>query len=165
MNWTIVQLSPKPQMSEHKSSTLCVVIERPDHHCRDDLVHFWHILWYNRRNCHLCASHHPSRAKRCAAQPENCSRRFPRNSEGSVLGWSQTQNWNVWCFDNAFKGLCDCLIRYLASNDNDNAASTIGYCLICLIAGTTSNESQLKLSNLAFRLTHQLVGFFFVCLI
>ena len=36
--WTIVQLSPKPQMSEHRSSTICAVVERPDHHYGDDLV-------------------------------------------------------------------------------------------------------------------------------
>ena len=37
---TIVQLSPKLQMSESRSSTigLCVIVERPDRHCGDDLV-------------------------------------------------------------------------------------------------------------------------------
>ena len=35
---TIVQLSPKPQMSEHRSSTMCAVVKWPDHHCGDDLV-------------------------------------------------------------------------------------------------------------------------------
>ena len=38
MQWTIVLLSPKPQMSERGSSTICSVVERPDHHCGDDLV-------------------------------------------------------------------------------------------------------------------------------
>ena len=34
----IVQLSSKPQTSEHRSSTICAVVERPDRHCGDDLV-------------------------------------------------------------------------------------------------------------------------------
>ena len=38
MQWTIVQLSSKPQMSKNRSSTLCLVVERPGHHCGDDLV-------------------------------------------------------------------------------------------------------------------------------
>ena len=29
MPWTIVQLSPKPQMSERRSNTICAVLERP----------------------------------------------------------------------------------------------------------------------------------------
>ena len=39
MQWIIVQLSPKPQMNERRSNTMCAVIERPDHHCGDDLVY------------------------------------------------------------------------------------------------------------------------------
>ena len=40
MQSTNVQLSPKPQISECRSSkTICVVVNRPDHHCGDDLVH------------------------------------------------------------------------------------------------------------------------------
>ena len=39
MQWTIVQLSRKPQMNERRSSTICAVVERPDHHqCGDNLV-------------------------------------------------------------------------------------------------------------------------------
>ena len=45
MPWTIIQLSLKPsrknfqsKISEHRSSTICMVVERPDHHCGDDLV-------------------------------------------------------------------------------------------------------------------------------
>ena len=38
MQWTIVQLSSKPQTSESRSSTICVVVERPGQHCVDDLV-------------------------------------------------------------------------------------------------------------------------------
>ena len=38
--WTILQLSPKPQMSKSRSSTICGVVERPDHHCGDDLALF-----------------------------------------------------------------------------------------------------------------------------
>ena len=38
MPLTIVQLSPKPQMSERRSKTICAVVERPDHHFGDDLV-------------------------------------------------------------------------------------------------------------------------------
>ena len=42
MRLTIVQLSPKPQMSKSRSNTICVVVGRPDHHCVDDLVFcFW----------------------------------------------------------------------------------------------------------------------------
>ena len=37
MRWTIVQLSPKRQMSEHRSNTIYAVVERPDHHCGVDL--------------------------------------------------------------------------------------------------------------------------------
>ena len=37
-NEQIVQLSPKPQMCERRSSTVCAVVERLDHHCGDDLV-------------------------------------------------------------------------------------------------------------------------------
>ena len=35
-----MRLSPKPQMDKSRLSTigLCVVVERPDHHCGDDLV-------------------------------------------------------------------------------------------------------------------------------
>ena len=33
----IVQLSPKPQMSGRRSSTICAVVEWSDHHCGDDL--------------------------------------------------------------------------------------------------------------------------------
>ena len=35
---TTVQLLPKPQMGGRRSSTITVVVERPDHHCGDDLV-------------------------------------------------------------------------------------------------------------------------------
>ena len=35
----IEQLSQKPQTSERRSSTICAVVERPDHHCGDDLVY------------------------------------------------------------------------------------------------------------------------------
>ena len=50
MPWTIVKLSPKPQMSERKSSTIYAVIERPDHHYDDDLVAYleafsWKFKW------------------------------------------------------------------------------------------------------------------------
>ena len=38
MQWIIGQLSPKPQTSESRSSTICFVVERPDHHCGDDLA-------------------------------------------------------------------------------------------------------------------------------
>ena len=38
MPQTIAQLSPKPQMIERRLSTICVVVERPDHHCSHDLV-------------------------------------------------------------------------------------------------------------------------------
>ena len=38
MQWAIVQLLPKPQMSKSRSSTIRVVVERPDHHCGDNLV-------------------------------------------------------------------------------------------------------------------------------
>ena len=38
MQSTIVQLSPKLQMSKPRSSTQCTVVERPDHHGGDDLV-------------------------------------------------------------------------------------------------------------------------------
>ena len=38
MQWSIIEISSKPQMSDNRSSTICVVIERPDHHCGDDLV-------------------------------------------------------------------------------------------------------------------------------
>ena len=30
-----VHLSPKPHMNESRSSTICAVVERPDHHCAD----------------------------------------------------------------------------------------------------------------------------------
>ena len=30
---TIVQLSPKPQMSERRPNTICMVVEWSDHHC------------------------------------------------------------------------------------------------------------------------------------
>ena len=40
MNNQIVQPLPKPQMSESRSSTKCVVVERPCHHCGDALVMF-----------------------------------------------------------------------------------------------------------------------------
>ena len=32
-------LSQKPNMTEYRHSTICVVIEWPDHHCGDDLVY------------------------------------------------------------------------------------------------------------------------------
>ena len=35
---TVVQLLIKPQMSERRSNTICAVVERPDHHCGDDLA-------------------------------------------------------------------------------------------------------------------------------
>ena len=35
---TVVQLSPKAQMSERRLRTICAVIERPEKHCGDDLV-------------------------------------------------------------------------------------------------------------------------------
>ena len=38
MPWTIVQLLPKPQMSERRSSTICAAVKQPNHHCDDDLV-------------------------------------------------------------------------------------------------------------------------------
>ena len=38
IQWTILQLSPKPQMSQRRSSTMCSVVERPDPHCGDGLV-------------------------------------------------------------------------------------------------------------------------------
>ena len=38
MSWTIVQLSSKPQMGARRSSTIHAVVERPHHHCGDDLV-------------------------------------------------------------------------------------------------------------------------------
>ena len=38
MQRTIVQLSLKPQMSERRLNTICVVVERLGHHCGDDLV-------------------------------------------------------------------------------------------------------------------------------
>ena len=44
MPWTIVQLSPKPWMTESRSSTVCVVVEWPDHHHGDDYVLYW---WRN----------------------------------------------------------------------------------------------------------------------
>ena len=34
----IVQLSPEAQISKRRSSTIYAVVERPDHHCGDDLV-------------------------------------------------------------------------------------------------------------------------------
>ena len=44
MQWTIVQLSPKPQISKSRSSTICVVVKRPNHHCGDDLVELFSRL-------------------------------------------------------------------------------------------------------------------------
>ena len=38
MSCTIVQLSPKPRMSDRRSNTICVVVERPDYPSGDDLV-------------------------------------------------------------------------------------------------------------------------------
>ena len=38
MQRTIEKISPKSQMSKSKSSTICAVVKRPDHHCDDDLV-------------------------------------------------------------------------------------------------------------------------------
>ena len=38
MQRTIGLLSPKHQISECRSSTVCLAVERPDHHCGDDLV-------------------------------------------------------------------------------------------------------------------------------
>ena len=38
MQLTIVQFSPKPQMSKSRSSTICAVVERHDYHCGDDIV-------------------------------------------------------------------------------------------------------------------------------
>ena len=35
---TIVQLSPKAQTSERRSSTICADVELSDHHCDDDLL-------------------------------------------------------------------------------------------------------------------------------
>ena len=32
MPWTIIQLSPKPQMSERRSKTICAAVEWPNHH-------------------------------------------------------------------------------------------------------------------------------------
>ena len=40
MQLTIIQLLPKAQMSERRLSTVCVVVERPDHHSDDDLVSY-----------------------------------------------------------------------------------------------------------------------------
>ena len=34
------QFSPNPQMSERRSGTICAIVERPDHHCEHDLVHY-----------------------------------------------------------------------------------------------------------------------------
>ena len=38
MQWTILDLLPKPQMSERRSSTIRVDVERPDNHCGHDRV-------------------------------------------------------------------------------------------------------------------------------
>ena len=50
---TIVQLSPKRQMSECRSNTICAAVEWPDHHCGDDdsgvflLAVGMNKLWYS----------------------------------------------------------------------------------------------------------------------
>ena len=41
--WTIVQLSPKPQMGNCRSSTICDVVEQPDHNCFFNFV--YPLLW------------------------------------------------------------------------------------------------------------------------
>ena len=44
---TVVQLSPKPQLSERRSNTICAVVEPPDHHGCDDLVQDQALSLYN----------------------------------------------------------------------------------------------------------------------
>ena len=69
MQWTIVQLSPKPQMSKSRSSTICVVVERSDHHCGDDLVKSWLLSSYCKlsvthvRSCYMVQDTHIRRYK------------------------------------------------------------------------------------------------------
>ena len=40
VNGFIVDISPKPQLGGCRSSIICVVFERPNRHCVDDLVRF-----------------------------------------------------------------------------------------------------------------------------
>ena len=49
MQWTIVQFLSKSQISESRSSIMCVVVERPDHHCVDDLI----LLFISFSQTHL----------------------------------------------------------------------------------------------------------------
>ena len=44
MNNHSLHLSPKPQISESRSSTIFMVVERPDHNCGDDFGPFMHML-------------------------------------------------------------------------------------------------------------------------
>ena len=42
----IMQLSPKPRMSERRSSTICAIVERSDHRCGDDFVYLFYFILY-----------------------------------------------------------------------------------------------------------------------
>ena len=56
MPWKIVQLSPRPQMSEHRSNTICAVVERPHHHCGDDVVSRVLQMWFALHSSPLMTS-------------------------------------------------------------------------------------------------------------
>ena len=62
-HWTGYQMStsrrlrpPKPRGRDHRLSTACGVVERPDHQCGDDLVP--HKLGIYRPNPHKMAKFH-----------------------------------------------------------------------------------------------------------
>ena len=45
-----------PQISDHRLSILCGVVERPDHHCGDDLVRTSNLVSVLHFNiCKICA--------------------------------------------------------------------------------------------------------------
>ena len=51
VQWIVVQLLPKPQMSECRFSTICTDVERPDHHCDDDLAYLRPLPLQTRISC------------------------------------------------------------------------------------------------------------------
>ena len=53
MNSCTLQLLPKAQISKLRSSSICAIVQRPDHHCGDELVHIDFIFWQSSNLCYV----------------------------------------------------------------------------------------------------------------
>ena len=67
--WTILQLSPKPQMSERRLHTICAVVQQHDHHYGDDLVFLLSRIRFGSNNLYIFK--HPQQADEFRRKKKN----------------------------------------------------------------------------------------------